>query len=326
MNPTILVTNTRYISREHVDRLQAAGYTVHRHAESRATEEQLRALVGQASGYIHGGGEKVTRSVVDAAASLRGIAFCGSGWTETIVAHEALTSRGIPIATTAGSNALSVAQYTISLITAALRRVPFARPRGSEPGVATAFLARPPREWSALSACVVGAGHIGSAVTELLAALGFRVRLLDRELTRDVTAFDQALAGSDVVVVCVSKLHGEHVLGERQLSRLEDGALVVNPVFPEAIDQDALYAELASGRLAAAVDALPAFDRSGLPTGALLHSDAGAGYDTADAILRTSDWATESMLNLLTHGDDPRVVNPGFREPAVGRDGSPRPA
>lgn len=305
----ILITGVHYVSDEQAGRLRDAGYAVHRLREAKATEDQLRELIGPMDGYIHGGGEKVTRAVVDAAARLRGIAFCGSGWTETIVDHESLTERGIPIATTAGSNAEAVAQYTISLITAALRRIPYPRPSDD----ASAFLTGRPHEWGELGACVLGAGHIGTRVAELLGRLGFRTELLSRAETGDAPAFARALARANVVVLCVSKAHGEGVLGVRELAHLRDGALVVNPVFPQAVDPAALQEELASGRLAAAVDTAPSFPRADLPPGALLHSEGGKAYDTVEALRRTGDWAVESMLNLLERGDDARVVNPGFR-------------
>lgn len=308
MDSTILITYTRYVDPDQVARLQDAGYVVRRSPAYAASEDELCALVGDVTGYLHGGAELLTPRVVQAAAHLRAVAFCGSGWTETIVAHDELTARGIPIATTAGSNADSVAEYTLALVVAALRRIPYA-----EASPALAFFAGKPHEWGSVRCCVIGAGHIGTRVAELLGLVGFRVSVLGRERTSDRPAFERVLRDCDVVVVCVSKRHGAGVLGAHELGCLSDGALVVSPVFAEAIDAEALRAELASGRLSAAVDAPPAFDTSSLPAGALVHSQAGRGYDTAQSLRRTSEWAVASMMNLLADGDDARVVNPGFR-------------
>ena len=115
-------------------------------------------------------------------------------------------------------------------------------------------------------ALVVGTGGIGRATARLLRAVGLDVRGAGRRPRDDDEDFGSVLESSRLVehlgevdhLVMVAPLtdatHG--MLGARELAALPDGAHVVNVGRGQLVDQDALTAELATGRLSAHLDVL----------------------------------------------------------------------
>lgn len=109
---------------------------------------------------------------------------------------------------------------------------------------------------------VVGQGSVGAAICA-------RFRPFEVELVRVAsTARDDAqghvhgvdelgdlLPDVDVVVLAIPLSRASyHLMGAGMLARMRDGALLVNVARGKVVDTDALLAELASGRLRAALD------------------------------------------------------------------------
>lgn len=75
----------------------------------------------------------------------------------------------------------------------------------------------------------------------------------DRILTQD--AWEQILPETDVLIISLpGTKESFHMVGERQLSLLPDGAVIINVGRGSVIDQEALIGELKSGRLQAGLD------------------------------------------------------------------------
>lgn len=75
----------------------------------------------------------------------------------------------------------------------------------------------------------------------------------DRILTKD--AWEQILPETDVLIISLpGTKESFHMVGERQLSLLPDGAVIINVGRGSVIDQEALIGELKSGRLQAGLD------------------------------------------------------------------------
>jgi glyoxylate reductase len=106
---------------------------------------------------------------------------------------------------------------------------------------------------------IVGLGRIGTAVARR--ARGFNLRILYTQRTRvgtDLAEFrelDALLAEADIVTLHVpltSETHG--LVDARRLALLRDGACLVNTARGEIVDEQALVADLVSGRLRAGLD------------------------------------------------------------------------
>jgi phosphoglycerate dehydrogenase-like enzyme len=115
-------------------------------------------------------------------------------------------------------------------------------------------------------ALVVGTGGIGRATARLLRAVGLDVRGAGRRPRDDDEDFgvvvDSARLGEHLgdvdhlVMVAPLTDATEGMLGRGELAALPDGAHVVNVGRGPLVDQEALTAEIAAGRLAAHLDVL----------------------------------------------------------------------
>jgi glyoxylate reductase len=106
---------------------------------------------------------------------------------------------------------------------------------------------------------IVGLGRIGSAVARR--AHGFKLRVLYTQRRRietelgDFRELETLLEEADIVTIhapLTSETHG--LLDARRLALLRDGACLVNTARGEIVDEEALVAELVSGRIRAGLD------------------------------------------------------------------------
>lgn len=305
---TILITDSLFIGPEEERVIKAASYDIDRLDKPCATEDELVASVKGKVGYIQGGIERITARVIDAADELRVISFTGSGYTEFIPGWRQATARGIAITTAAGGNALSVAEFALTLALTQVRRVPSL---SSQAGM-NFFIAH---EFSALTLGIIGFGHVGRSLADKARALGFNVVATAGAHSAAVNGveildIDSLVEKADVISLHVSKQRGDGILDRRLISKLRKGCVVVNTAFDSAIDNAALLDRIKSGELVAAVDYH--LDSVGLPPGSLISSNAQTAFNTAEATARISARATKSLLAVLKSGSDPDVVNPEY--------------
>ena len=168
---------------------------------------------------------------------------------------------GVTLCSGGGIHDASTAELTLTQILASLRGVPdFVRAQDRQDWI-------PIRIWPALAdrrVLVVGYGRVGRAIARRL--LPFEVELTavasrpheGDDLVDTVHGIDDLpalLPLQDVVVVITPLTEATVRLVDREfLSRMKDGALLVNMARGQVADTDALVAEAASGRLRMAVD------------------------------------------------------------------------
>jgi glyoxylate reductase len=100
---------------------------------------------------------------------------------------------------------------------------------------------------------IVGLGRIGAAVARR--AEGFELRVVSVRSRDGDEALEALLAESDVVTIHAPLTESTRgLLDERRLALLRDGACLVNTARGEIVDEDALVAELVSGRIRAGLD------------------------------------------------------------------------
>ncbi len=195
---------------------------------------------------------RFSERVLDACPNLRLISVWGTGTDH--VDLPACARRGITVTTTAGVNAHAVAEHTMALMLATMRRIPQldARMRAGEwPRGLSAQL-----EGKTLG--IVGLGAIGSRVAELARAFGMKI-LVARHVS-----LDELLRESDVVSLHLplsDETRG--IIGREQLALLKPTAYLVNTARGALIDRDALLDALRHERIAGA--ALDVFDEEPLP-------------------------------------------------------------
>ncbi len=189
---------------------------------------------------------------------LRVIANYGVGYDR--IDLEACRERGIVVTNTPGVLDAATADLAVALLLAARRQVVkgdrFVRAGRWRGSWAEGRIAD---EFTGSTVGIVGLGRIGSAVARR--ARGFELRVLYTQRTRvetDLGEFrelDALLAEADLVTLHVpltTETHG--LIDARRLALLRDGACLVNTARGEIVDQEALVAELVSGRIRAGLD------------------------------------------------------------------------
>jgi glyoxylate reductase len=190
--------------------------------------------------------------------ALRVVANFGVGYDRIDV--EACRTRGIVVTNTPGVLDDATADLAFALVLATRRRVVegdrlvrSGRWTGSWSEGAIA------EEVAGSTLGIVGLGRIGSAVARR--ARGFDMRMLysqrhqaDTELAQ-YRELDALLGESDVVTVHVPlTAETDGLIDARRLALMRDGSCFVNTSRGEVVDEDALVAELVSGRLRAGLD------------------------------------------------------------------------
>ncbi|MGW7680851.1 hydroxyacid dehydrogenase [Kribbella sp. NPDC054772] len=221
---------------------------------------------------------------------------------------DAFWDAGIPISQAGAAMAPAVAELSLTLTLALLRRthrVDHALRSGVD--WHTARQIERARELAGAGIGVIGASRTGRAYIAACQALGADVRVYDPYLppddglTRLGTGLGELLAGSEVIAIhapATAETNG--LIGAGELALIRDGGLFVNTARSAIVDQEALYAEAASGRIDVALDVfdtepLQIADRwRSLPNvlltphlaGATTQSRARAGWIVVDEISR----------------------------------------
>jgi len=207
---------------------------------------------GQAATVVIAGVEPYDRATLDQLPALRCISRCGVG----VDAIDLVASRekGIAVVNTPDPPTNAVAELALSMMLSLSRNLP------RQAAAARAH------QWSRLEAHLLGArrvgiiglGRIGRRVAQLARAFGAEVWATDpapdlawcHEAGVRVVSLDELLAGADVVSIHAAKsVAAPFRLDHEGLSRLRQGAILINLGRGEMVDESALQDALVSGRL-----------------------------------------------------------------------------
>ncbi len=182
--------------------------------------------------------------------------------------RDALTKLGIPVANVAGGSNGALAEYAVTTASLLLRRFAWADAE-IKAGNYAAFRARMVSENLAgidgLLVGLIGLGAIGLAVAQGFHRVGARVCYYDpaprdpaaaKTIGAEPMALDDLLKAADVVSLHVPLIEETTgLIGERELSLMKPSAVLVQASRGGVVDEAALAAHLAAGRIAgAAVD------------------------------------------------------------------------
>lgn len=170
---------------------------------------------------------------------------------------EVATERGIAVSNMPGANAPSVAEGTVLLMLAALRRLlPLDRATRAGQGWPTdPALGEHCRDIGGCTVGLVGYGSIAQQVARIVSAMGATV--LHTSTGDDGLpgwrSLPQLLAEADIVSLHLPLTRGSQgLIDDAALNRMKPGAVLVNTSRGPIVDEAALVEALASGRLAAA--------------------------------------------------------------------------
>ncbi len=181
---------------------------------------------------------------------------------------DALQAAGVVAAYTPGANAVAVAEHTILLMLALLKRFAAAESATRQGGWPTVELFQAGiGELANTTVGLVGFGNIGRAVAQRLAPFGSRLLYTARHAVDPATellfgecyaSLDDLLASSTIVSLHIPLNEATRgLIGEAELAKMPAGAFLVNTSRGEVIDEAALRRALVSGKLGgAALDVL----------------------------------------------------------------------
>jgi phosphoglycerate dehydrogenase-like enzyme len=277
------------------------------------TQEEVIAFMGDASAGVVST-DPFDRDVFAACPLLRVLARVGVG-VDTIDI-EAATDAGVAVTTTPGINTNTVADHTLALILACVRRVV-----ENDASVRRGEWDRGGRliggELSGSTVGIVGLGAIGQAVARRVAGfgvriLGYDVADLELEGLRQV-GLDELLRSSDVVTLHVPLGGGTRdLIGRRELALMRPGAILVNAARGGIVDEQALLEALRAGRIGGA--GLDVFAQEPprselLEQGRVVVSPHVAGISVA-AQQQALETAVAAVVAVLDGGHPAGLVNP----------------
>jgi D-3-phosphoglycerate dehydrogenase len=261
--PTVLVTDSGWPSYEvESEMLAPLGARVLR-SPGRDEETLLRHVAGADALLV--GTAKIGPALLDAAPHLRIVARYGIGLDNVEV--EEATRRGVVVTNAPGFCADEVAEHVLALLLCLARGVHL-YDRAVRAGDWTRAGARSVRRVAGQTLGVVGFGAIGRSVAERAQGIGMRVIAHDpvADVTVESVTLDELARRADVVTLHAPLTEDTRgLVNERFLAAMKPTAFLINTARGGLVDQQALEAALADGRIAGA--GLDTFVPEPLPEG-----------------------------------------------------------
>ena len=236
----------------------------------------LARAVTEADAWIVRNRTQVRGAALEAAARLKVVGRLGVGLDNIDV--PACEARGIQVIAATGANAVSVAEYVVTMALVMLRGC-YSATKAVEAGTWPRQMLSQGREGAGKVLGLVGFGSIGQVTAAKAAALGMRVIAHDpvlpatapawNELRVERRELDALLAESDVVSLHLPLTPQTRGLLDRaRMERMKRDAILINTARGGVVDEAAVAAMLREGKLGGA--ALDVFDQEPLPAGSTL--------------------------------------------------------
>lgn len=219
----------------------------------------LRAELAGCQGLICLLSDRIEKALLDVLPDLEFVSSMSVGVDHIDVA--ALTERGIPVGNTPGVLVETTADTAFALLLAAARRIAEAD-RFVRNGDWTATNAWSPdfftgKDVSGSTLGIVGLGEIGLAVARRAAAFGMQVLAWNRAPRQapgiEMLPLEELLSRSDFISIHVALVPAtRNLLDAGKIALMKPGAVLVNTARGGIVDERALAAALACGKLSAA--------------------------------------------------------------------------
>lgn len=290
----------------------------------------IKALQGKHA-HLLGGDECFTARVLDAVKELTVIGFLGVNY-HTNIDIEAATRNGVAVTYTPGANKEAVAEMTIALMLAAIRRIPYLDNNARQGN----WITDQAHDLRGKTLGLIGLGVIGQRVADI-AHNGFEMTILyydiirrpqiEEKLGAKPVLMTELLESSDVV-----SLHTPYdptnpttkdLIGAQELSLMKKEAVLVNTARAPLVDGKALYEALSRNQIAAAAfdvyytEPEPASLEND-PVG-LLHLQNSSfiltphvAWRTAESYQNTCHMAVNSVLDILKGRPNQYLVNKDY--------------
>jgi len=199
------------------------------------------------------GTEIITKKELKKTAKLKVISRCGAGLDNVDV--KSAKNLGIKVFNTPDAPTIAVAELTVGLIIALLRKIPLSdreiRSKTWKKRMGNLICGK--------QVGIVGFGRIGKSVARILKAMGARVYFTDPNITKRTASsfpkigFNELLRESDIISLHLSySKSSRNLLGRKEFSRMKTGVFLINCSRGGIVDEKALYKALKNGKLGGA--------------------------------------------------------------------------
>jgi len=244
-----------------------AGYEVH---TERVPQEKLPEVLPNYDVVIVRSATKIRRGLIDQCPKLKIIARAGVGLGNIDVAYA--RGKGITVMNTPAASSKSVAELVFAHMFSICRFLQQAH-RDMPATGNTAFKELKKRYSEGIqlhnrTLGIVGFGRIGQEVARIGVGLGMKVMPVDLVVDQadigidvynsgnvrlsvrlDTYEWEKVLASSDFLTIHVPFDGGKPIIGEEEIDKMKDGAVLINTARGGAISEDALLKALNSGKL-----------------------------------------------------------------------------
>lgn len=204
----------------------------------------------------------ITKRILDACPTVRYIGVLATGYN--VVDYQAAREKNIPVTNVPSYGTNAVAQFTFALMLEVCHQIGMhntAVHNGQwEHSPVFSFWLTPQSELAGKTLGIIGLGRIGKAVARIANAFGMKVLATNRHKAEcewaEYVSLDTLLEESDIVSLhCPLFPETEKLICKETLSRMKDGAVLINTSRGGLIDEAAVADALRTGKLrAAAVD------------------------------------------------------------------------
>jgi len=218
-------------------------------------KDQLLEIMPEVEVLVVRSATKVTSEIIEAGKKLKLIARAGVGLDNVDV--EAAKKHNILVRNTPGANAISVAELTFGLLLGLVRHIP----RGTY-GIKEGKWEKKELKGTEIfgkTIGLIGFGAIGREVAKRALAFGMKVCAYDpfvkeTDLEVDLTdTIDSLIERSDIISLHIPLTpETKHIIGEKEISLMKDGVIIINASRGGTIDEQALYNGLVSGKVSGA--------------------------------------------------------------------------
>ncbi|MXZ98179.1 MAG: hydroxyacid dehydrogenase [Acidimicrobiaceae bacterium] len=254
----------RMFSTEAMNALAVVAEVVHHSGDEPASKPELLGVLASADACITSWGVgRIDADVVAAAPRLGHMAHMGGSVKRFV--SDAVFQRGIRVTSASITLARDVAETTLGLMIVGRKRIwPLANHVNDGGWRDSPVWDRwDARELHRSTVGLIGAGNVGRHVIELLGPFSVTILVADPDLGDDEAQrlgverveLAELMDRSDVVSIHAPATdETRHMVGAELLSRLGDGAVLINTARGSIIDEGALVDELAAGRIFAFLD------------------------------------------------------------------------
>lgn len=206
------------------------------------TEKEIIIHLADADGLL-AGLELLNENVFQQTPNLKAIARIGIGMDN--VDQNAAQKYAIKISNTPDAPTQAVVEMTLTVLLTLLHQV-IPSNEDIHNGI---WKKRMGYSIQGLKVLVIGYGHIGCKIVDLLNTLGAKILIYDKyNKTASNCSLEEGLKEADVVTLHVSG--NEEIIGDYQMNLMKEGVFLLNSARGSVINEEALYQNLKNGKIA----------------------------------------------------------------------------